>query len=118
MDVIGVGIDSKKKVSDLIFSSDFDFDRRFFYRFSEVSESVALSYREIAEKIIKILNLKGIFRIDARINDKHEVFINDINSSPGISRKSTFDFFFNQHGLSLNELYLLLLASAFGADNY
>ncbi len=110
--VVGVGIGNLRNIEDRFFSSEFDFSKRFFYDFCEVSQTVTNRILNIANKIVKLLSLNGIYRIDARVDKNLNIYINDINSSPGISKNSSFNYFIKQRGITNEQLYLLMLASA------
>ncbi|MGF7058047.1 D-alanine--D-alanine ligase [Brassicibacter mesophilus] len=76
----------------------------------EISEAM----RQIAIKAFKLLNCKGLIRVDYFVNDKNEFYVNEINTMPGFTKYSMFPALWEKtDGTTYAELIEILIGLGF-----
>lgn len=63
--------------------------------------------------IYKELDCKGFARVDFFLSQNNELYFNEINTVPGISKKSIFTLMFEEYGVTYTELITKLINLAF-----
>lgn len=110
---IGVGLNKQRILGDKILTYENVFgDQYDFYDFAEENEIIASETRRIAEIAFEGLGMKGMGRIDFRINEKGQIFLMEVNSKPHITKHSSFDFALKKVRLSGQDLVKFLVGAA------
>ena len=68
--------------------------------------------REYSEKLVKFLGLRHLSRIDFLVTETGEVFFNEINSFPGMTKTSLYPALTESAGLKRGEFINLLIEKA------
>ena len=76
-----------------------------------ISESDTKKCQELASKIYDVINCKGIVRIDFILH-KNEFYMLEINTVPGMTKNSIVPQMANVYGISLENLYDLVIQDA------
>lgn len=80
---------------------------------AKIDEDLTLKIREYAKKAYKVLDCKGLSRIDFFLDkETGEIYLNEINTLPGFTNISMFPKLFISEGLSYKELVSKLLELA------
>lgn len=69
--------------------------------------------RTIAERSARVLNFKGLSRIDFRINDRGEAFVTDVSSTPHLTKSNAVAFVMAQAGYEYRDVFHLLVGLTF-----
>jgi len=102
-------------------NSFFDYEAKYLGKSDEItpariSEEETLKVQEVAKTIYKYLNLKGITRTDFIIQNGTPYFI-ETNTNPGLSIESIVPKQAKYAGISLTELFDILLENALQENN-
>ena len=65
--------------------------------------------RTTAIKAYKALNCKGLSRVDFFVDDKNELYLNEINTIPGFTSISMYPLLFKESGIELKDLITKLI---------
>ena len=80
---------------------------------ANLTEEVAEKIREYAKKAYRVLDCKGLSRVDFFISrDNEEIYLNEINTLPGFTNISMYPKLFISEGLSYKELVTELIEIA------
>jgi len=72
---------------------------------ANISEEISEQIRKLAIKAFKVIDGKGLSRVDFFVNEeKNEIFINEINTLPGFTTISMYPKLFEQVGLKYSDL--------------
>lgn len=63
-------------------------------------------------KLYEALGCQGFARIDMFINDQNQIYFNEINTIPGMTKQSRFSKMFNAVGISFEEMLDLIIQSS------
>lgn len=80
---------------------------------AQISNAVEVECKETSAMLYEKLNCKGVVRFDYIYNDKGMFFL-EVNTVPGLTETSIVPKMANAHGLSLNELFSMLVEEALG----
>lgn len=84
---------------------------------ADISTELEESAKKQAIAIYKELNCKGFARVDFFLKDNKELFFNEINTVPGISKNSIFTLMFEKKGISYTDIITKLIDLAFEKTN-
>ena len=108
---VGLSRKGQKLLDDYFFDYDAIYDDGYgVYSFGNNSELANKLY-SICEDVIKILDLKGHFRIDFRITENEEPFVTDINNDPTIGWESSFLYSIKSLGYNEKDLLAIILGN-------
>ena len=111
---VGVGINKQRNLGSKILTYEDVFgDQYDFYDFAEENELVAAETMRVAEKAFEGLGMKGMGRVDFRINKEGRPFIMEVNSKPHITKHSSFIFALRKIGCSGKDLAKFLVGGSF-----
>ena len=109
---VGLSLAEKQKLDDFFFNYESIFNNEYgVYLYENVNEQIANQLYEICEKVIKILDLQGHFRIDFRISPDGKPFITDINIDPTMGLESSFLYSVKSLGYSDKDLIAIVLGN-------
>ncbi len=97
-------------VTEIVSENDFfDYDAKYNGKSKEItpariSKEQTEKVKSISQKIYKVLNCKGVVRIDYIISDEKINFI-EINTVPGMSGESIIPKQLKEYGMSVSEMY-------------
>lgn len=77
-----------------------------------LSESIRKEMYEITEKVFRVMNCKGLARVDYLLRGD-ELFFLEVNTIPGLSAASIYPQQLNAYGLSLTQGFGLILDNCF-----
>jgi len=95
----------------------FDFAAKYEGKSKEVTpaenlpEKIRLEMNEITEKIFRVMNCKGLARVDYLLRGE-EVFFMEINTIPGLSEASIFPQQLVHYGFSLQDAFGILIENS------
>ena len=109
---VGLSLNGKQKLDDIYFDYNSIFgDDYGVYLYETLNKKVANELYKICQKVIKILDLEGHFRIDFRISSEGRPYITDINNDPTIGLESSFLFSVKSLGYSDKNLIAIILGN-------
>lgn len=110
----GVSVDGKRFLDDVILDYQIRGDHKFsYYCFEEeISSKVAQEMQRIAVEAAKVFNIKGLGRIDFRVQKDGSLFITDISTNPHLTKKMTFDHVFLEAGYEYADVFKCLIGTA------
>lgn len=107
---------------EIVTDGPYDFDARYFagraqyFVPARLTESDLKSVCAAAEEVFTALDLRHLSRVDMILTDDHEIYVLDVNVSPGMTETSLFPQAAaaeaQRHGKSVDEVYLSILNSA------
>lgn len=77
-----------------------------------LSPSVEAEMKAMSEKIFRVMNCRGLGRVDYLLRGD-EVFFMEINTIPGLSEASIFPQQLNHYGFSLKEAFGIMIKNSF-----
>lgn len=80
---------------------------------AEISNDLTNEIKRQAIAIFKVLECRGWARIDFFLNDKEEIYFNEINTIPSIGKHSIYSKMLEEVGISIPEVLTRLIESAF-----
>lgn len=80
---------------------------------ADISQELESKVKEQACLIYKELNCSGFARVDFFLSKDNEVYFNEINTVPGISKTSIFTMMFEEVGISYKEIITNLIELSF-----
>jgi D-alanine-D-alanine ligase len=90
MPAVGIEVKGTQKLGDCILDyACVAADNYQFYPFHSINFSLGTTLRLIAQHAAEILDMKGLCRVDFRINDGGDAFITDVNALPHLTRHSS-----------------------------
>ncbi|MDE7430675.1 MAG: ATP-grasp domain-containing protein, partial [Lachnospiraceae bacterium] len=108
---VGLSRNGQKLLGDYFFDYDTIFDDGYgVYSFDDNSELTNKLF-SICDRIIKILDLQGHFRIDFRISENGNPYVTDINNDPTIGWGSSFLYSIKSLGYTEKDLLAIILGS-------
>lgn len=87
-------------------------DESSFYIPARVSGEIIKEVRKNAEKIFRILECRGLSRVDFFLTEKNELIFNEINTMPGFTPISMYPKLMEYEGITYAELIDRLICSA------
>lgn len=69
-----------------------------------LDEAQQMSIQSIARKVYRLLECRGMARIDMFLTEQNEIYINEVNTIPGFTRISMYPKLFDESGISYPEL--------------
>ena len=80
---------------------------------AEISKEKSSEIQKLAIKAFKAIDGKGLSRVDFFVNERtEEIYINEINTIPGFTKKSMFPKLMENEGISYSELSTKLIENA------
>ena len=79
---------------------------------ADLPKAVAEQVRTIAEQVYKLLNCRGLARVDFLLSDVGELYVNEVNTMPGFTNISMFPKLMMQSGLTYPQLIDKLITLA------
>lgn len=108
---VGLSRNGRRLLDDYFFDYDTIYDDGYgVYSLDDNTELTAKLY-SICDKVIKILDLKGHFRIDFRISSNGDPYVTDINNDPTIGWESSFLYSVKSLGYNEKDLLAIILGS-------
>ena len=83
---------------------------------ADISDDVADKVREIAIRTYKIMECRGLSRIDFFVTDDDEIYLNEINTLPGFTSISMYPKLWGQSGIEYGTLLENLIELAMDLD--
>lgn len=80
---------------------------------AEISDEVKAKAKEQSKAIFKMLECKGMARVDFFLNEDDELYFNEINTVPGIGIHSIYSLMFEKAGIPLTEVLTKLIQLSF-----
>ncbi|MGF7534941.1 D-alanine--D-alanine ligase family protein [Bacillus mexicanus] len=120
--VLGNGPYTLSVVGEIATSADFyDYDAKYHSTNqnklmipAELSEDVVVRVKELASKVAKVINVKGLSRIDFFYDENNQkVMCNEINTLPGFTKHSMYPMLFNEIGIPYTDLITKLIDLAY-----
>lgn len=109
---VGIGLKEQRALNDQILTYEDVFgDQYDFYDFAEEDKKIANETMRVAETAFEGLGMRGIGRVDFRVDKKGRFFIMEVNSKPHITKHSSFSFALKTIGFSGVELAKFLIGS-------
>lgn len=71
---------------------------------ANISPELQEKVKDYALQTFKILNCEGLSRVDIFLNDKNELYINEINTIPGFTSISMYPMMWKEEGIEYSEL--------------
>lgn len=108
-------------LTEIVTENDFfDFEAKYEGKSEEITPArinrqETVEVQEISKKIYKLLNLKGMVRMDYIVQNGVP-FLIEINTVPGLSEESIIPQQAKAYGMSLEELFSLSIQNMFGHD--
>ncbi len=78
-------------------------------------DEVILNIQDIALEVCRILECRGMARVDFFLKENHEVLVNEVNTIPGFTSVSMYPSLWGHTGLSFSDLIDELIQDAFDA---
>ncbi|MFW6381918.1 MAG: D-alanine--D-alanine ligase family protein [Bacillota bacterium] len=76
---------------------------------ADLSNKLENRIRDLAEKTFQLINCSGLARIDFFLDNKNNIFINEINTMPGFTPKSMYARMWEASGLNYSDLLKKLI---------
>ncbi len=76
---------------------------------AQIPESIEIECKGISALLFNKLNCKGIVRFDYILSENNELVFLEVNSIPGLTEESIVPKMINEFGLSLKELFSMIL---------
>lgn len=120
--VLGNGPYTLSVVGEIATSADFyDYDAKYLSTSqnklmipAELSDDVVSKIQELATMIAKVINVKGLSRIDFFYDEENQkVMCNEINTLPGFTKHSMYPMLFNEIGITYTNLISKLVELAY-----
>jgi D-alanine-D-alanine ligase len=106
---IGISLQGLKLLEDRILDYAVVYDDDYeFYEFDEIDPILARGARQIAITAATVLGLRGLCRIDFRIQLDGQTFITDVNALPHLTQHSSCHRGFQAVGLTYRDLLCML----------
>lgn len=80
---------------------------------AEIDENVRKEAKRQACAIFKVLECKGLARVDFFLTEDNELYFNEINTVPGISERSIYTLMMEKAGISFTEVISKLITLSF-----
>lgn len=71
---------------------------------AELPKDVILSLQETAKQVFRILNCRGMARVDFFVTKDGKIYVNELNSIPGFTKKSMYPLLWEASGISYSQL--------------
>ena len=71
---------------------------------AKISDKLLKRVQEISVKTFKVLECRGMARVDMFITDEEQIIINEINTIPGFTKISMYPKLWEYSGISYTEL--------------
>lgn len=69
-----------------------------------IDEDIKKEIQNIAIKAFKVLDLKGIARVDFFLDENNNIYLNEVNTMPGFTKISMYPKLFEEIGIKIKEL--------------
>lgn len=79
---------------------------------ADLDEEIVNEIKKQSNIIYKMLNCRGLARIDFFLTKDKEIYFNEINTIPGLGRKSIYSLMFKEKGISFEDLVMKLIDTA------
>lgn len=79
---------------------------------ARISKELIKEAQEIAQKVYRALNCKGLARIDMFVTPNEEIILNEVNTIPGFTSTSRYPSMMKEVGISFADLIDALIAFA------
>lgn len=95
----------------------FDHDKKYMQKDSQIyvpariPEEKRKEIQSLSQKIYRILGCKGLARIDLFLTTHGDLFLNEVNTMPGLTPVSRFPSMFQAAGISFSEMLTQLILS-------
>lgn len=110
---VGLKYRDKKLLGETYFDYDTIYDNGYgTYLFEDYSRNVSDKLTVIAKSVVELLDLKGYFRIDFRIDEKDNPYVIDINNDPTLNNEGSFQFSINSLGFNKKDMLAILIGNA------
>ncbi len=83
---------------------------------ADISDNVADKVREIAIRAYKIMDCKGLSRVDFFVTDDDEIYLNEINTLPGFTSISMYPKLWQKSGIEYGDLLENLIKLAMNSN--
>lgn len=94
---VGISVDGNELLGDAILTYDLVNDDLYgFTDYQENSDRLAREIKKTALKVARILEFRGLSRVDFRLDETGQHFVTDVSTSPHITPHSSFEFAFDQ----------------------
>ncbi len=77
-----------------------------YFDFSIVNSEVQYRIKSYSHRIINALGIKGLTRIDLRIDDSWDIYFNDVGSMPSIAANGAFQTIYEMNGMSYEDFLI------------
>ena len=95
--VVGISVDGNDLLGDAILTYDLVNDDLYgFTDYQENSDRVAETIKKTALNAARILEFRGLSRVDFRVDERGRHFVTDVSTSPHITPHSSFEFTFDR----------------------
>lgn len=110
---VGISIDEKRDLGNEILNYErIYFDQYQFYDFSAEEQEIARNLCACADKVIRILGMEGLCRVDFRVKSDGSYFVTDVSTNPHFISHSSVNFSFKRLGLTTNHIAKSILSAA------
>jgi D-alanine-D-alanine ligase len=94
---VGISVDGKDLLGDVILTYDLVNDDLYgFTDYQENSDRMAEAMKKTALNVARILEFRGLSRVDFRVDETGQHFVTDVSTSPHITPHSSFEFTFDR----------------------
>jgi D-alanine-D-alanine ligase len=119
--VVGISINTFTNLSDHILTSTISDNNEYeFYLLSNEKENALIeNILNTTRKVVQLLGMSDIARIDFRISDDNKYYVTDIAASPYTTEHSSFQYLFSHlYNIDISNLYYYIIANKFYCDKY
>ena len=79
---------------------------------AEISPKVRGRIKELAKSLFEALGCHGLSRLDFFVDEKENIYFNEINTFPGFTKDSMYPMLFNKMGYSISAIIDILIENA------